>query len=253
MRVVETASNAGGTGVPAASAATGVVSAPGGGATKPVNSLAPVVSGTTMVGQVLSASTGTWSGTPPPTFAFQWLLCTPGCAPISGATSSSLKLTAPDVDAKVAVEVTASNSAGSTRAYSAQVGPVTAAAPSTPQITIALSNGLKVTGSAATITQMLKNGGYTGSFTAPSAGTLMISWYFSGVSADIASGHKRVVLASARVVFHAAGRAKLKIALTARGKQLLRTAKHITVLATGTFVASGRGPVSSSRRLHLER
>jgi hypothetical protein len=58
----------------------------------------PELSGTAVVGQTLTASTGTWTTTPAePTF--QWLRCNLNgriCAPIAGATSASYAVTSAD-------------------------------------------------------------------------------------------------------------------------------------------------------------
>jgi hypothetical protein len=87
--------------------------------TAPVNSGLPAISGSPVAGQTLSASTGTWSGSP--SFAYQWLRCDTlglNCAPIPGASSSSYALTEGDTESTLAVQVTASTSAGSTTAES---------------------------------------------------------------------------------------------------------------------------------------
>ena len=55
-------------------------------ARKPINTLAPVVSGSLTVGSVLSCTTGNWSGGAPYTFTYQWYRA--GAA-INGATSST--------------------------------------------------------------------------------------------------------------------------------------------------------------------
>jgi len=44
----------------------------------PANLTAPAISGTAQLGQTLSASPGTWTGTQPITFAYQWQQCTTG-------------------------------------------------------------------------------------------------------------------------------------------------------------------------------
>src|SRR5207247_1281475 len=67
-------------------------------------------------GQTLSASTGSWSGTTPMTYAYQWARCDSSggsCAAVSGATASSYLLGASDVGYKMRLSVTATNSAGS--------------------------------------------------------------------------------------------------------------------------------------------
>jgi thermitase len=95
--------------------------------TAPVNSTPPTISGNARSGEVLSASTGTWSGSPAG-YAYQWLRCDSSgasCAAISSAAGQSYTLTAADVGSTVRVAVTASNSAGSSApATSAQTAVV---------------------------------------------------------------------------------------------------------------------------------
>lgn len=79
-------------------------------ATPPVNTVAPVASGVIRIGELLSTTDGTWTGTPAPTFAYQW---TRDGAPIGSATSSTYTVVAADMACEIACEVTATNSAGS--------------------------------------------------------------------------------------------------------------------------------------------
>ena len=90
--------------------------------TPPVNTVAPAISGTTAVGSVLTTTTGTWTGTPTITYAYQWLR---GGSAISGATSSSYTLVSGDTGAMLSVTVTATNTAGNASATATAVGPVT--------------------------------------------------------------------------------------------------------------------------------
>jgi hypothetical protein len=97
-------------------------------AAKPVNVSSPTVSGTLKSGQTLSASPGTWSGTQPIAYAYQWQRCDSsggGCGNISGARSQTYTLTTTDVGKTMRVVVTASNSAGSASAASSVTGLVT--------------------------------------------------------------------------------------------------------------------------------
>ncbi len=94
----------------------------------PVNTAPPVITGAAQEGQSLTASTGTWTGTPAPTYARQWLR--DGVA-ISGATGASYLVAAADVGATLTVQVTASNSQGAVSASSAATA-VVAAASGTP-------------------------------------------------------------------------------------------------------------------------
>ena len=89
--------------------------------TAPVNSATPTITGTAQQGQTLTASTGTWSGSP--TYAYQWLRA--GNA-ISGATANTYILTGADVGSVILVRVTATNSAGSPSSTSAATASVAA-------------------------------------------------------------------------------------------------------------------------------
>jgi hypothetical protein len=114
-------------------------------ATVPANTVLPAVSGSTTPGRTLTATTGTWTGSPTPTYAYQWQLCSTTCASISGATSSTYAtpLNYNNVGKRFAVKVTATNSSGSASAASAQ----TAAVPEPPRPVTSLS-GRRVTWAA---------------------------------------------------------------------------------------------------------
>jgi hypothetical protein len=96
----------------------------------PSNTAAPAVTGTTVDGSTLTASTGSWAGSSPFTFTAQWQRCAPTCTNISGATSLTYVLTSADVGSTLQAKVTATNSVGSATATSAQTGSVSARAPS---------------------------------------------------------------------------------------------------------------------------
>jgi surface protein len=88
----------------------------------PVNTVAPAVTGTTKVGQTLSCTEGTWTGTPTITFAYQWKR---GSTNISGATSATYVLASADFAENITCDVTATNSAGTATQASNSVGPIT--------------------------------------------------------------------------------------------------------------------------------
>jgi hypothetical protein len=131
LQVVVTASNAsytGGSPASAASAPTSEISA-----LVPANTQAPSISGTAADGDVLTASPGTWSGAPAPTYSYQWQDCNSSgheCAAISGATASTYTLTDSDVGSTVVVVITASNASyhggGSTSASSSATAQIAA-------------------------------------------------------------------------------------------------------------------------------
>ena len=113
MRVAVTATNAVGTSS-ASSAPTALVSSTT--ASQPTNTAPPTVSGTPTQGSTLTASPGTWSGTIPITYAYQWRRCDnagASCADVAGATATTYVLASADVGSTMRVAVTATNSAGS--------------------------------------------------------------------------------------------------------------------------------------------
>jgi hypothetical protein len=127
IRVAVTGANSVGSSS-ATSAQTAVVTAPSSGSA-PSNTAAPTIAGTAQAGQTLTASPGSWSGNPAPTFAYQWQRCGSACTDIAAATAKTYTLLAADVGSTIQVVVTASNSAGSSNASSAKTATVTAAPP----------------------------------------------------------------------------------------------------------------------------
>lgn len=120
----------------------------------------PIVTGSAVDGQTLSATEGTWtepnSGL---TFTYQWWRCNADqvydCSEISGATSSTVLLTPSEVSFKIKVVVTADNGEGTADQTSALTGPVNALAPAaqgSPTITGDLINGSTVTADPGTWT-----------------------------------------------------------------------------------------------------
>jgi hypothetical protein len=69
----------------------------------PVNTVSPSISGTTEVGETLTVSNGTWSGSVD-SYSYQWLR---DGSPISGATSSTYTPVVADSGATISAEVTA--------------------------------------------------------------------------------------------------------------------------------------------------
>lgn len=91
----------------------------------PANSVLPAISGTLNLGQLLTTSDGTWSGSP--TFTYQWKR---GGVAIGGATNNTYTTVLADVGTTITSTVTATNAGGATDATSAGVvifGPTTIA------------------------------------------------------------------------------------------------------------------------------
>jgi hypothetical protein len=131
LRVRVTATNSSGS-TSADSDATAVVTSSGGGgggaAGAPVNSSPPTISGSAVQGQSLTASPGSWNGTTPISFAYQWQRCDSSgnnCNAISGETSTTRLVDSGDVGSRLRVKVTATNSVGSNSATSETTAVVT--------------------------------------------------------------------------------------------------------------------------------
>ena len=85
LRNVITAANAAGSASQRSTATAKVL--PG----SPLNLVPPKVSGTPLVGQTLTAENGTWVGTPPIEYAYQWYACTmSGCEKLVGQTEQGV-------------------------------------------------------------------------------------------------------------------------------------------------------------------
>lgn len=252
VRVQESATNDAGTGGPATSAATGVVQALGGPPTKPANNSLPVISGAPTVGRALSTSAGTWSGTPPLTYIYQWQLCNPACANIAGATAATYTPTSAALGDRVRALVTASNSLGAASVASSQVGPVQ---PSAGQIRAAVSRLLFPRGKLAKIAALLKAGGYTFTFIAPGSGSFSVAWYYLPKGARLAR-HKKAkptLIGRGTASLGRPGTAKLKLRLTQAGRALLRRARALRVTSQALFTPSGGHALAMTRALTLRR
>ena len=125
-----------------------------------MQSQVPTISGTLTVGEVLTASTGTWS--PTPSFSYQWVR---NSANIASATSSTYTLVTADAGATISVIVTGTNGdkvVRKTSAATAAVGKLISVAP-VPTIT-----GTAAVGKVLTA----KTGAWT-----PSSVTFAYQWY----------------------------------------------------------------------------
>jgi hypothetical protein len=110
MRVRVTATNADGSDT-AVSNPTAIVQ----GSARPRNIEPPTISGSPTLGATQTADPGTWSGTQPITFTYQWRSCNAsggGCSSISGATAKTYVAKQSDVGRTLRVRVTARNSMG---------------------------------------------------------------------------------------------------------------------------------------------
>jgi hypothetical protein len=116
IRVRVTATNSDGSKT-AASNPTGVVVGP------PVLVSQPNVAGSVLVGSVVTADPGKWTGRQPITFSYRWLRCNSAggeCAAIPGATHRTYRITSAEVGRKVRFNVTAKNAIASVTVMSGE-------------------------------------------------------------------------------------------------------------------------------------
>jgi len=121
MRVRITATNADSSRVAASNPTSPVVG-------PPLNTAPPWPRGSMVVGQVVTAEPGAWTGASPIAFAYRWLRCnsTGGeCGSIGGGTSRNYRVSQSDVGGKLRFNVTARNSLGSVTVISTESGVVT--------------------------------------------------------------------------------------------------------------------------------
>ena len=93
----------------------------------PTNSAVPTIAGSPRPGETLIATPGTWSGTAPIAYAYQWEYCDPegaACGALPGEEGGTLLLSSNDVGATFRVVVTATNAAGHASAASAPTATV---------------------------------------------------------------------------------------------------------------------------------
>jgi len=148
----------------------------------PVNTVAPVISGSTTFGSVLSSTTGTFTGNPSPTYAYQWKR---GATNI-GTNSSTYTLVAADSAAAITCVVTATNSLGSSSATS---NTITAQTYSAPVNTIApFISGTTTLGSTLSST--------TGAFNGNPSPTYGYQWRRNAVNIPSATGSTYVLVSA---------------------------------------------------------
>lgn len=134
-------------------------------AAAPTNTALPTISGTEQQGKTLTASPGTWTGSP--SFSYRWQRCAAdgtSCGNIDNAASKTYRLTAADVGHAVRVVVTATNSDGTSSASSKPTGVISGtAAPvntSRPTISGTAQAGEVLTADAGTWTGGVRSFAY---------------------------------------------------------------------------------------------
>lgn len=217
---------------------------------------APAISGTAKVGDRLTVtSNGGWNASPAPAYTYQWYSCKgSNCSAIGSATGSSYTLTSAEAGKSVKVKVTATNSYGSATAFSNTRGPVNGGIK--PALTARIRADLQRLAHPAgrrAVEALLRHGTWRASFSAPTTGTLSVTW-----TAAVTLGHgrhaKHRTYVIARGQAHGSGghAIALTMRLTAEGKRLLREhLLNLRVTASERFLAAGSGWTTMTKRFTL--
>jgi hypothetical protein len=249
LAVQETASGAGGTGLPVTSAATTTVVP-----AVPAVVRAPTISGSAAVAHTLTEAHATWANAPTG-YSYRWESCRGAsgpCTAIASATAATYTVRSADVGARIRVLETASNRGGtSAAAASATVGPVVKPAPavahpSANQIRSALHAGLS-TRHVPRISVLVHHG-WTFTFAAPSRGRLTVTW----TARPSRHGHP-VQIAVLHTTVARAGHVRPKLTLTGSGRRLVASRPTLAVTATSTFAPSGGHAAGIVQTLTLRR
>jgi uncharacterized repeat protein (TIGR01451 family) len=134
----------------------------------PVNTAVPAISGTTTVGQTLTATSGTWTGNPTPTYTYAWQRCDgagANCSAIGGATSSTYTLVSADATNTLKVAVTGSNTQGDATATSAATAVIGATLAAPVNTAVPAISGTTTVGQTLTATSGTWTGNPTPTYT----------------------------------------------------------------------------------------
>lgn len=137
----------------------------------PANTKQPNPSGTPQDGQTVKVGNGSWSGSKPINFTYQWQTCTavnPVCANLSGAVGSSLIVGTGQVGSVLRAVVTATNSFGTTAVSSNVTTAVLAKATSPLNTVLPVISGTKLVGSTVSAS--------TGIWTGAAANAFAYQW-----------------------------------------------------------------------------
>jgi large repetitive protein len=235
LRVKVTATNSDGSTTATSNATAVVVSTTG----PPTNTQEPVVSGTTVQGQTMTTSNGTWIGATPITYTYKWLRCdTNGsnCATISGETTANRQLTTDDIGHRLRSRVTATNSQGSTSADSNATNTITSSSGSGAPVNSALPSISGTASQGQTLTAT------SGSWTGQATITYAYQWQRCDANGNNCNSISGETNANRTLTSDDVGH-RLRIRVTATNSQgsTSATSNATDVVATG----SGGPPVNT--------
>jgi hypothetical protein len=127
------------------------------------------------------------------------------------------------------------------------------APPSTADIAKSLLSQLVPSGKAARLSAIRKSHGYAFSFNALLSGTVTISWV--EVQRTHTHGHAKtrtVLIAKGSHRFSAAGKGKLAIRLTTKGRGVFKHARRLKLTAKGSFRPTGAAAIARQKTFTLK-
>lgn len=214
----------------------------------------PVVSGTTTVGQQLTATHGTWDPAAA-SYSDQWYRCSSAtaCRSIAGATGLTYTLTAADVGQRIRVIEAVPGGAPQASELTAVVAaaPASGTTDQTLPTAAEVKTALQAIGappSNASVGSVLAKGA-TLTFDAPSAGALSVNWYQVPAGAKVAAKKRPILVARGTKTVTKAGTVKVLVKLTAAGKRLLKATKKAkrSLKLTSKVVFTPKGGKATNR------
>jgi len=203
------------------------------------------------MGETLTATSGSWTGTAPITFAYRWLRCGSNggspdgsnCTAIPDATGTTYRLTRSDVGTRLRVRVTASNRGGSETVASSATATIRAeAAPAPPRNTREPSvSGTATQGQTLTTT--------SGTWAGANPISLSYQWVRCGADGGRPDGSNCAVIAGATTTKYALAAAdvgaRLRVRVSARnGSGTATVASNATARIAGTEPSRPAGAVA---------
>ena len=209
----------------------------------PVDTAAPVVSGTPAAGETLSCSNGSWTGSPAPTYSYAWLR---DGVVIAGASVSTYVVQTADQGNGLACRVTATNKSGSAAAVSETLMvPVPVIAPPKPDVTV-LSSEIVVEGDSARVPIACVDANCSGTIELTEQ---IVVRHRKGKGGRRISRKETVVLGKGSYALAQGHSGTILVFLTSRGRNALAKARHHRLSAR--LFASVVGGTTVSRSVVL--
>jgi hypothetical protein len=218
------------------------------GAVAPSVESLPQIRGDVAVGGSVLASAGSWSGSTPLSYAYQWEDCLTTCSTIAGATDARYVPTANDLGQRLQVIVTASNAAGSATAASRTTALV---APSAASLQAGLLSALVPRDPTLTVAIELQTGGYKLPFRARTPGRVVVDWYLGSHPGIAGPTPSLVLVASGSTRFHMAHKSEVTIKPTRRGRRLVQRSRSLSITAIATFTPVHSVRVTAAKEFKL--